>query len=461
MSGKLHVSGSIRRRLVLILLVGAALLSAVFFLLVHGFARQVAQQSQDNILTASVTSILDSAVVQAGAISVDIPYAVLSMLGNVSDDRVFYRITAGGELLTGYGDMPGVSPLPGEGEAVFVTVPYKGEEVRMASALRNLSLEGRTVPVVASVAQTLTGRARTLARIGRVSAGLGIGFFLASVLLALLAARGSVRPLDRLADAVSRRGPKDLRPVAAPVPAEMAPLVRSLNSFIARLKASLARSEDFIAEAAHRVRTPLATVRTQAEMALHRAESPENRRALREMIRALDESSRAAGQLLDHAMVSFRTDHLERSAVDLAALARDTADRLRPVAELKDIALELDLQARPRVAGDAILLQSALQNILDNAVKYSGPEAVVRLEVGCAGGQAVLRVLDEGPGFPPGDCARLTGRFERGENAAQTVGSGLGLTIAREVAEAHGGSIHLDDRKEGRGGACVTLFLPL
>ena len=458
--GDLRVSGSIRRRLALILLAGAALLSGVFFVLVHGFARQVAQRSQDNILTASVTSILDSASVQGGEIGIDIPYAALSMLGNVSDDRVFYRITAGGEVLTGYGDLPPVSPAPRGGETVFATVPYKGEPVRMASAARSLSRGAAPVQVVATVAQTLTGRARTLARIGRISAALGGGFFLASVVLALVAAQASVRPLDRLAGAVSRRGPKDLRPVSAPVPAEMAPLVRSLNSFIARLRTSLARSEDFIAEAAHRVRTPLATVRTQAEVALRRVERPENREALKEMIRAVDESSRAAGQLLDHAMVTFRTDHLDRSPVDLAALAGETVDRLRPVAELKDIALELDLQARPGVSGDAILLQSALQNILDNAVKYSPPDAVIRLELGLAGGRAALRVLDQGSGFPPGDAARLTRRFERGDNAAATVGSGLGLTIAREVAEAHGGELHLANRKE-RTGACVTLFLPL
>ena len=459
-SGDLRVSGSIRRRLALILLAGSVLLSIVFFVLVNGFARQVAQRSQDNILTASVTSILESAAVLGGEVSIDIPYAALSMLGTVSDDRVFYRITADGALLTGYGDLPEALPVPAGGEAVFATLPYKGETVRLASAARRLTLGAAPVSVVVTVAQTLTGRARTLARIGLVSAGLGLAFFLTSVALALLAAQTAVRPLDRLAGAVSRRGPRDLRPVSAPVPAEMVPLVRSLNSFIARLRLSLTRSEDFIAEAAHRVRTPLATVRTQAEVALRRLERAEDRKALKEMIRAVDESSRTAGQLLDHAMVTFRTDHLERTAVDLAALAGETVNRLRPLAELKDIALELDLQARPQVAADPILLQNALQNILDNAVKYSPREAVIRLQLAREGGHAVLRVLDQGPGLPPGDTARLTRRFERGQNAAATVGSGLGLTIAREVAEAHGGHLQLANRNE-RTGACVTLFLPL
>ena len=145
MSDDLRVSGSIRRRLALILLAGAALLSIVFFMLVHGFARQVAQRSQDNILTASVTSILDSASVQGGEIGIDIPYAALSMLGNVSDDRVFYRITAGGELLTGYGDLPPVSPAPWPG--VHDTLEYgaaRREECRSACDISRFILNNGT-----------------------------------------------------------------------------------------------------------------------------------------------------------------------------------------------------------------------------------------------------------------------------------------------------------------------------
>ncbi len=453
----LVVSGSIRRRLALLLVGSASVLTAVLFALVHGFARQLAQESQDSILTASATSILDSAAVENGEITVDIPYAALSMLGNVSDDRVFYRVAAGGSFLTGYADLP--APPPQGRPIGFATAPYKGEPVRMATARRSLTLAGRPVEIVVSVAQTLTGRARTLARISRVTLGLGVGFFLASAALALLAARASVRPLDRLAGAVSRRGPKDLRPVSAPVPSEMVPLVRALNRFIERLRISLTRSEELIAEAAHRVRTPLAAVRSQAELVLRRVERPENRRALREMIRALDESSRAAGQLLDHAMVSFRTDHLERSRIDLAALLGETVARLRPLADLKDITLELELRDRPQLSGDSILLQSALHNLLDNAIKYSPPESTIRIALEQAGAQTRIILRDEGPGFPARNAERLTRRFARGENAADTVGSGLGLTIAREVVQAHGGRLLLANRRE-RSGACVTLLLP-
>ena len=161
-----------------------------------------------------------------------------------------------------------------------------------------------------SVAQTLNGLRQTLVSTSKISLAVGVTFFLIAAILSFILARSAVNPLARLTMSISKRGPKDLRPVATSVPAEMVPLVSSLNSLMNRLEKSLARSEDFITEAAHRVRTPLTVVRAQAEITLQNVDKPRNRENLKEIIRAIDESSRAAGQLLDHAMVTFRADNL-------------------------------------------------------------------------------------------------------------------------------------------------------
>lgn len=459
MSTPVKAAGSIRRRLTIQLVGSAAVLATILFVLVQNFARQVAEESQDSILTASVTSILDSASIQSGEVSVDIPYAALSMLGNVSDDRVFYRIKAGGEFLTGYSDLPEID-LSGSGNTRgFFTSDFKGESIRMVTATRRLSAGGEPIEVTVSVAQTQNGRAATLARISKTALILGLGFFVMSAALAVLAAQSSVRPLSDLAGVVSRRGPKDLRPVGSPVPTEMVPLVTSLNNFIGRLKTSLARSEDFIAEAAHRIRTPLATVRIQAEVALRRVERPENKKSLREMIRAIDETSRAAGQMLDHAMVTFRTDHLEREEIDLGELVTESVERFRPIAELKDIQFDVVLANTPATSGDPILIQNAVHNILDNAIKYSPADQIISVETRNHKRQIEVRVQDCGSGFPTDNAEQLTERFVRGENATKTVGSGLGLTIAKEVVQAHGGHLEISNKTEGTG-ACVSLFFP-
>jgi len=240
------------------------------------------------------------------------------------------------------------------------------------------------------------------------------------------------------------------------MPREMLPLVTSLNSLMGRLDHSLNQSEDFIAEAAHRVRTPLATVRSYAEATLQRVDKEENREAMRSMVRAIDESSRAAGQLLDHAMITFRADHLEREDIDLAELVRDLVLRMTPIADMKDLSLTTQGATSVPYAGDQILLQSAVRNLIDNAMKYGPADSTIEVTV-AADPMPFVTVRDHGPGFPAAEIGTLTTRFQRGQNAGDTIGSGLGLTIVQDVAKAHGGSIELSNKPEG--GACVTIWL--
>lgn len=443
--------GSILRRLMLQLVGAAAVLAAILFVLFQSFARQLAIEAQDNTLFASASAILESVSVQQGEVNVDIPYAALSMLGNVSDDRVFYRIGMGVVPLTGYDDLLG---KPGA-DAVSWTDTYRGDDLRMVQVSRALSVAGALKDVTVVVGQTQGGLAQKLAQISRMAILIGAIYFVVASLFAYWTARSTVRPLNAVAEAVARRGPLDLRPVTKPVPSEMAPLMVALNAFISRLDRSLTRSEDFIVEAAHRVRTPLATVRAQAEVTLRRVDRQENRNALKQMIRAVDESSRAAGQLLDHAMVAFRTDHLDQQALDLGAIAAEVVERQTPVAALKDITFDVDIIAGGGFNGDAILIQNAVTNLIDNAVKYSPQETTITVSVK---GNS-LKICDQGPGFPAADIDTLTDRFARGTNVGNTVGSGLGLTIAHEVALAHNGALTLSQNPKGTG-ACVTLSLP-
>ena len=155
-------------------------------------------------------------------------------------------------------------------------------------------------------------------------------------------------------------------------------------------------------------------------------------------------------------MITFRADHLERERLDLVALVQDLVIRLTPIAEMKDIALTVVSDAEVSVAADPILLQNGLRNLVDNALKYSPVESEIILTVSADPTPHVV-VADEGPGFPPDQIDSLVGRFHRGDNAAGIIGSGLGLTIAQDVAQAHGGQLRLENRPEG--GACVIFSL--
>lgn len=450
---------SIRKRLFYQLAAVAAVLSLAFVLVVRGVASRAAEGTQDDILAASATAIADSLSSEQGEVTLELPYSALSMLGTINEDRVFYRVTVDGETLTGYADLP-VTNVPTRLDvSAFSTEVYRGDEVRLASILRRVSNTATGSEVVVTVAQTRSGLAAISRRITVTATGVGLLFFLLATTLSLLAANSALRPLSRMTSAVTRRGPSDLRPVTAETPAELAPLVGALNSFMARLRSSLTRTEDLITEAAHRVRTPLATVRTQAEVTHRKLNKPEHKQAIRDMIRAIDESSRSAGQILDHAMVTFRADSLALDPLDLAALITETCDRLAPTADLKDIALLRELPDGPvPFKGDGIMLQAALHNILDNAIKYSPEDSdiTVRIEANSA---LHLSITDQGRGFGNMDLESLTSRYSRGANVGDVVGSGLGLTIADEVARAHGGRLELSHSKEGQG-ACVSLILP-
>lgn len=446
---------SIARKLTLFLAAIVASLAVISWGMVTSFALEAAGRTQDNILAASATSIAETLRSEGGQIRLELPYAAFSMLGAISEDRVFYRVAAGDEVLTGYADLEGPAVTPGAPR--FATLDYRDASVRAVSVMRVILSNGEPVPVTVTVAQTRDGVQGIAAGLSRQAAVLSVVVFLLAVGMSAYAVRSSLLPLNTMAQHVATRGPSDLRPLRRRGPPELMPLVRALNRLMERLGASIRRSEDFIAEAAHRVRTPLAIVRTQAEIALHSVAEESQKQTLRRVIRAVDDSSRSASQLLDHAMVSFRADDLAQERLDLPALVSAVAEALRPTAEMKDIDIALTL-SEVTVEGDAILLQNALRNVLDNAIKYSPAETIVRVDVARSGREARVCVRDEGPGFGSGPAASLTERFRRGDKVEGIVGSGLGLTIADEAIRAHGGRLKME-KAEG-GGACVRLILP-
>ena len=446
------LQSSIRRRLVFLLLMGSATLAFLLYFVVQSVARQAAQESQDNILAASAVSILDGVRLVEGQTDVDMPYSSLSMLDSVTDERVFYAIYLDANLLTGYPELVILqtnTPMA----PVFSFGTLFDVDVRIVTVKRQIGKN----EVFVSVAQTLNGQIKVLRNISTIALGVGFGFFVLSAILAFLIAESTIRPLNRLALSVSRRGPDELRPVSAPVPSEMLPLVKSLNNFMTRLKLSLQRSEEFIAEAAHRVRTPLAVVRTRAEILLREAKTKKSKAELLEVLNAIDDSSRTAGQLLDHAMVSFRLDNLNEDELQVQFLIEDVIDRISPLYDLKGIQIKNNSIQNCKVMGDPILLQNALHNVLDNALKYCSENDTVTVKVKDVSQNCIIEIVDNGEGFPQ-NSVLLTNRFTRGENTKGIVGSGLGLTIAKDVVEAHGGNITISNNE--KGGACVTFTLP-
>ncbi|WP_415182386.1 sensor histidine kinase [Phaeovulum sp.] len=455
---------SLRKRLVLQLLALAAALAVLLYVTVRTIAGDAAEETLDGVLGAATLAIADELRGGDDGVSIDLPHEAFSILGSISQDRIFYRIAVGATTVTGYDDLPAPESKAGIGlpAPVFYTLPYRETQVRIA-AVERVVLAGNApvaVTVTVMVAQTRSGQDAIAERVANRAAGLGLGVFALAAMLSMLTAGSVLRPIDRLAEVVGRRGPRDLRSVDHPSPTELMPLVTALNGFIARLRAALSRTETFITEAAHHIRTPLATVRAKAEIALRRAETEEARDTLRAVIRAVEESARSASQLLDHATVVYRSDRPAREPVDLGALIAGVVRSFAPTAELKDLTIRTVMpDTTVTIPGDRLLLESALRNLMDNAVKYSPPDEEITLSLRTDDTMAWVSVADRGRGLSGVAQAALTQRFARGGNVGDIVGSGLGLTIVDEVAAAHSGRLDLNERDGG--GTCATLYLPL
>ncbi len=457
MNNAVPSSGSLGRRLLIQLLIVAAILSALLYLAVRAVANQAAVASHDNILGASAAAIAEQLGTDNDGIVIDIPYSAFSMLGAISEDRVFYRIDIDNETATGYEDLPAPADSTNTSKPIFYATQFRDTTVRVAAQTRVIPVNNKPVSVLILVAQTRRAQDTISAKVANTAAALGIGFFLIAGAMSWFATRSTVKPLYAVANAIGRRGAHDLRPLQSPVPSELSPLVKSLNDFIARLRSSLNRTETFMAEAAHHVRTPLATVRTQAEIALRQAETDASRKTLRTVIRAVDESSRSASQLLDHAMISYRSDQLSTEEIDYTALVYEVIRALSATAELKDLAVLSDIEPGVSINGDRVLIEIALHNLLDNAIKYSPFDGTISIEMKRDEQGCLFKISDQGRGLDGNEQSALVQRFQRGENAKDVVGSGLGLTMVEAIAKAHKGTFVL--QQNTGPGTCATFSL--
>ncbi|MCC7200758.1 MAG: sensor histidine kinase N-terminal domain-containing protein [Gammaproteobacteria bacterium] len=272
--------------------------------------------------------------------------------------------------------------------------------------------------------------------------------------------RRALRPLQELGEQVGRLGPTDLEPLASPgAPDEVKPLVERLNALFVRIADSLAAERRFTSHAAHELRTPLAAIRAQAEVAADSLDAGQRSAALAHVIEGCDR----AGRLVDQMLLLARIDELQARPVPATCRLGEVAARvladLAPAALQASVTLELDDDSAVSGQIDAALLEVALRNLVDNAVRHGGSPGKVSVRCFEDAGRACVEVSDTGPGVAPEELSQLGARFHRvpGTHAR---GSGLGLSIVERIAELHGGAVSYS-AGSGQQGFCVRLVLPL
>ncbi len=243
---------------------------------------------------------------------------------------------------------------------------------------------------------------------------------------------------------------------------EVGRLARTFDEMIARLDDAFRRQRSFTSDASHELRTPLTAIKGQAEVALSKDRSPEEyKRVLATINGEVDRMIRLVGSLLTLARADAGQIPITREPVGLGTVVLDAVEQVRPAASSKT--LNIGVQAGPdiRVVADEDLLLQLLLNLLDNAVKYTPPNGSITVAWALEGDSAELRVSDTGPGIAAEHLPRIFDRFYRVDSARSRAdgGAGLGLSICRWIAEAHGGSIVAES--EPGAGSTFIVRLPV
>ena len=255
-----------------------------------------------------------------------------------------------------------------------------------------------------------------------------------------------LKPLRDITAWLNRREAHAITPLPAQdVPTEVAPMVRALNELLLRLTEALSTQRTFIADAAHSLRTPLAALRIQLESVRKAGDDQERQAGLESLSLGIDRASRMVQQLLTlaHQEPGARPVEVARPAA-LDAILREVVAAAIPLAKARGIDLGVTEAEPVSLRVDISAIRALLDNLIDNAVRYSAPGGRVDTAITAGPAGARIEIIDDGPGIPQAERRRVFDRFYRGEGASGT-GSGLGLAIAAEIAQRHNGRITLED----------------
>ena len=452
------MGGSLRAQLLAWVLVPLTILAALNAVAGYGTARATADLVADRMLLGSARVIAEEARAEDGLLQVTVPPAALEMFDTGAGDFVYYSVLDGaGRLVAGIADLPLPPTVPAEVDSY--EAEYRGRAMRFHALDHLLAGPGPHQGVTVVVGTSLGGRDAMVRRLWLSGLGQGLALLAAAGVFMVFGLKRGLAPLIRLRDEVRARPTESLEPFAPEtVQSEIRPLVEAINGRIARVKAQLAAQHRFVTNAAHQLRTPLAVLNLQATYALRRIGAADQAAALRAIGVGVGEISRLAEQLLTLSRAEPGSRRARTDRVRLGALARRVLDGVAARALESGIDLGLD-ERDPAAAtvGDETMMGEMLLNLVDNALRYCPAGSSVTVVVETQGRDAVLAVQDDGPGLPPGEEERVFERFYRVEGTAPS-GSGLGLSIVKEVAEAADGRVAA--LRSPGGGLRVEVRLP-
>jgi two-component system sensor histidine kinase TctE len=443
----IHVkSNSIRQKLLnwlLILIIPSLLLGTIS---AYSLANHFANLAYDRALFRVALALADQVEVRAGKMVVDLPESTLNLIEYDPDDWVYYqirdhkhKIIIGDEGLM----MPTVMPKPGD--SVYYETKIGNRALHMVAfnlPLADLHAKGNATILIG---ETATKRDKMAHEIVAIMLGPQILLIILVILLVNLGIQRGLVSLDKLKNLILNRQPADTSPLEEKnAPEELQPLLHAMNELLVKERSSVDERRHFLANAAHQLKTPLAGLKIQAEAALRESDLVSVQHALKQISAGSDNLARLANQLLSLARAEPEANLAQSfEVIDIVPLIHEVTADWVPRALEKNIDLGVSCSLRQfKIRGNMLLLQELLNNLIDNAIRYSLAGAKVTVCLGIDHHKVVLAVQDNGLGIAPQEQQKVFDRFYRVLGTAQS-GCGLGLAIVREIAHQHHASVEL------------------
>ena len=457
---------SIRRSLVMWLVLPLALLVPATAFVFYRLALAPALDSLDHALDGTALALEKLVRLDDGVLSLSMSRELDDALRADRYDEVHWvALGPDGRVLGGDRELATIGGPPSAVDWRFFDAVYNRQPVRVA--LHSWSCVPAAADRIAGlcearVSETLNKRQGVAQQVLAAAASAMLVEALVLAVMGWIAIVRSLKPVESLSKDIEQRSPEHLGPVDRPdIPREVAPLVTALNDLFARVVTASNAEKAFIADAAHQLRTPLTVLRTETELALLEAHPPQLEGLLRRLHIATTRAARLANQLLSQARAEHERHNSAIERFDLKQIATEAAEEW--VARSMDAGVDLGFELETaRLDGHGFLLREMLANLLDNAINYAGHGARVTIRTRTSTVApicAILEVEDNGPGIPDEDRERAFERFQRG-NAGGT-GSGLGLSIVRDIAGHHNALAELLDGPGGVGLKVRVTFAPL
>lgn len=440
---------SVRSTMLAILLLLTIGVWSVSTVILYMEARQESRRLFDQSLeeTAYLLLVLADHEIEEGAVT---PPHVPMQGHDVADGRyLLFQIRDANGVLRYKNKGAPDQPFSAAGIAGFGNVTISGETFRTYSAWnasRRLQIQvGESDTHRNAIGERFAWKLLLFALMVLPVMGTGIWWTVSRVL----------RPLLVSAQEVARRTPDDLRQVKTQgAPVELQPLLLAINQLFEQVSSTFEREKHFTAYAAHELRTPLAAIKTNLQVLQGARSEAERSEFIAALDVSVDRSTRLVGQLMTLARLDPQRQPARLVTVDLAALLTAQLPALQQQAAQRHIAFSTDIEpVRCQLDRDSFLI--LLRNLVDNAFRYTPQSGTVRLSCRVDGPHACLGLANSGPGIPPDMREQVFDRFVR-LSGTGTTGSGLGLSIVKNIVAAHGASITLKDGPEG-GGLLVEI----